>query len=172
MTILAAVFHSHKAVLHFVPVRCKAQCCSVAGTKFLCCCLKQTMAINTNLVFVCFDENVVEMRAFCSTQSRYTKRDQPCSLKVCTFRCMWCFLQRPLFDWPTISAALCLAALTLYSSEESRGMTKSCRGLFKLLSRLCLLLAECFVGGTKPDRRMSRYLQAAGRLGTGVLPQC
>jgi hypothetical protein len=75
---------------------------------------------------------------------------------------MRCFLYRPLFDFPKISAALCLAALTLYSSEESRGITKSCRGLFKILSRHCLVLAECFLGGTEPDRRMSRYLQAAG----------
>ena len=42
-------------------------------------------------------------------------------------------------------------------------MTKICRGLFKvsLLSRHCLVLAECFLGGTEPDRRMSRYLEAA-----------
>jgi len=75
---------------------------------------------------------------------------------------MWCFLHRPLFDFPKISAALCSAALKLYSSEESGGMTKGCRGLFKVLSRHCLVLAECFLGGTDSDRRMSRYLQAAG----------
>lgn len=130
-------------------VRCKAQCCSVMGTKFLSCCLKQLMAINTNLVVLCCDENVVEMRGARFTlhtvERRCTRRDQPCSVKACTFGCMWCFLHRPLFDFPKISVALCLAALALYSGGESGEMTESCRGLFKVLSRHCLVLRRVFL---------------------------
>jgi hypothetical protein len=40
------------------------------GTKFLSCFLQQTLAINTNIVFLCFDENVVEMRALYITHRR------------------------------------------------------------------------------------------------------